>query len=1260
MLHAASFNLPNLRNLTNDPNQVTKANRSPKRYFSSLNPVDVPDPTSLTKRTCCLPVSGQTADCSPANREQLGGKGMFLQRMEEAGLSVPPFKCVTARVMNALERHPLDTHRLARYLPGIDHQWLGAETSLTNIKEYLSTLPPSEQTKRDNWLLGLTQFIASDDYYEQVKDSEAAQHIRDLRQKLNRSSKSQPVIVRSSGINEDNYGDAQAGKYLSAVQKEDDVLRTCLEVMASGYRPELCPDGIPQPMALIIQHCIDCQCGGVGMSFRSFWDNTIMFEFTPGQPKGAVAGQSGNIPHRIDIFREDRKKEAGSSQYFPGTISSHFILDKKNNGYSEIRIDCADVQSNDGGQRLTNKMVTKIRKAVTKLENLLLCPVDVEFAIDRKGRLWLLQVRPVTRLSGDMVFAMPIPESKETLAIGESISEGFCTGPLWLAARQEADAMPKGAIVVADHAEEWMLEPKFLKRAGGVVLAKAGFNDHVAILLKQEKITLMRAGEQFAALAAQNGQQATLACARFNGEPGAFIVAGDLTGKLASHRSLATAFSDAPLTEAVPSRDDLTPPEGTFLQVASAFQWLSDQNARLLAFFAPGGGLDCLANPVKLSMSPQRSELLAKTLDSVIRLVGGAEALLDGYGAFLSLAGNGDQSQLKPQREELQQLINRFEMLKQTIQPVLKRIILPMQAAEKGQAYRGDFRQWVADCQQLQSCLQALEPRKAKLVRSVHELIFALHQRFVKALAPVILESGQGRLSEEWVKFRLCFKKCITFVDCTTPGKSGEKAPLLSPSVKESIRQLAHETIVISMDEVLIVNLKLGGHQGLVELLENAEGGKGRTLRLKFSDDFDAAFSDGKYQRVWFLAQLLKAIKLDEKAAGIKLACNPVARELIVECPGMKTREDMQAAFEKLMIVLDAMFALDIAFDKAVILEESPWDFNLLAQRLNPDVTIETDAFNFQHCLFSIPYLKIDGLTISPACCQLLSDHLQQVVHHAERLGELRELVVRGKKPEVSLREIIGGDEMSEDIRRELIHHLLLSKTLDPIPPFEDFYDRFKDEYYILKPTRDYKLTFAVPPSQSLTDSKEEVSKALVKDGLKYASQRIRGDKELVIAAIKLHKDQHKYMSKELEDDKDVAIALVTNYEYHLRHLSPKFQDDFDVVRAAVAEYPRSLRFASERFRNDKDIIKELVAINISCLMDVNETLLSDREYMLDLITEHPGAIEFADLELIDDQLFIDSAKLRNPRVIRYIGGILENVGLTLSTLVDENRCVIL
>ncbi|WP_448216741.1 PEP/pyruvate-binding domain-containing protein [Endozoicomonas sp. 2B-B] len=1189
-LPPATIGRSDSQSLATVPDQNTKADRSVKRYFGDPEPIVIPDTRSLARRKCHSPVADQATHCSVANRALLGGKGMFLQRMKAAGLSVPPFQCVTTQVTNALEQHPLDSQRLEPCFPGIGNE-PEAEISLANIRECLNAMLPSEQARRDSWLAGLANFIASDDFYEQVKDSEAARHIRD-----HGLLTSGPLIVRSSGINEDNYGDAQAGKYLSEVQGDEDILRTCLKVMASAYRPEVCSEGIPQPMALIIQECIDCLHGGVAMSFQSFDDDTVRVEFTRGQPRGIVAGQSGNRPHRIDIFR---KEGADSYQYFPGTISSHYILRKINNGYSETRMDDADAQSNDVEQQLTDDMVSDLREMVIKLEKLLLCPVDVEFAINHQGRLFLLQVRPVTRLSGGLDFAMPIPE--ETLAIGEGVSEGYCTGPLWLAEEAAADSMPEGAIVVAQHAKDWMLEPGFLKRAGGFVTATGGFNDHVAILMKQQRKTLMLAGDQFATLAAQVGQQATLACARFNGKPGAFIVAGDMTGKLLSHGILSSAVSDEPSVKAIPAWDELSLSEGALRQVASGFQWLTDQNARLLAFFATGGGLDCLANPVKLSMSPQRSKLLAETLDSVNRLVHGAQALLDGYGAFLQLAVKQSSDRVESLRQELPLLSNRFEMLKQTIQYGLERITLPMQAAEEEKLSPVSFRQWLADCHQLQSCLQALNTKSAEQVRSVHELIFTLHQRFVEALAPVTLASGPGEVSTE---------NNITYVDCTTPGAG---APLLRQSDKIFIEESGRSGTVVSMDDALIVNLKLGSHMSLVELLENAEGGKGRTLRLKFSDQFqnlDGSSEHGKLKRMWFLVQLLKAIKLDKEADGMKLSCNAVAGEIIVEYPRLPLRQTMQDAFVKLMIVLKAVNNLDLYFQSANVFKEYYWDFNLLAQRLNPGVVTEADRFAFQHCLFSMFY-KCSFHSITPECGMLLSNHLQQFINYAGRLGACQMLRFFSKNPDDRLREMFMSDEMSESIRRELLHHFLLYNPECAIRLIEQVYE-MEYQFFVINPSDNYLLEFYVPPGQRREDCKEKIRNALLTHGLKYASQRVR-------------------------DDRDLVLPVISDYPEELRELSEALRDDNDIVMAAIKKSPKALRYASERFRNDKNIIRMLIAESTDPLSYTSEEILNDREYMLDLIAKNPGAFLFAASRLKKNTAFINAAEQRNPKVRKYL-----------------------
>ncbi|WP_422442317.1 hypothetical protein, partial [Endozoicomonas sp. ALB060] len=115
-------------------------------------------------------------------------------------------------------------------------------------------------------------------------------------------------------------------------------------------------------------------------------------------------------------------------------------------------------------------------------------------------------------------------------------------------------------------------------------------------------------------------------------------------------------------------------------------------------------------------------------------LVQGAEAFLDGYHAFLLLAGKTGAYEVRSLRDEIPTLSNRFEALKQTIRSSLEAIILLL---DDGKNRQITFHQWLTACQQLQSSLQALNPKEAEQVRSVHELIFALHWRFVDALAPI-------------------------------------------------------------------------------------------------------------------------------------------------------------------------------------------------------------------------------------------------------------------------------------------------------------------------------------------------------------------------------------------------------------------------------------------------------------------------------------------------------------------------------------------
>ena len=122
-------------------------------------------------------------------------------------------------------------------------------------------------------------------------------------------------------------------------------------------------------------------------------------------------------------------------------------------------------------------------------------------------------------------------------------------------------------------------------------------------------------------------------------------------------------------------------------------------------------------------------------------------------------------------------------------------------------------------------------------------------------------------------------------------------------------------------------------------------------------------------------------------------------------------------------------------------------------------------------------------------------------------------------------------------------------------------------------------------------------------DCLKFASKRLRDDKEVVLKAVKIYSSNFKFASKRLRDDKEVVLeagkdmSCFTSFKY----ASKRLRDDKEVVLKAVNNYPSNIRFASERLRADKEIV--LIAI---------DDLTGDGFYGCN--------IEFASMELRDDK----------------------------------------
>lgn len=270
-----------------------------------------------------LPIGRKVSWTGKANLSPVtgGGKGMVLKHMQEHGIPVPEFRCLEIAQTQDLENLPVSVASVAQAIPDIQSFCSGNTTSLHELKTLVNAT--ANQQLREQQLAALSAFIAGETFYQLVKDHPAARTMQQLFEDLCQDQPDRKIIVRSSGAREDCYGDAQAVKYESLVYAEDDIVRTCLKVLASGYHPEVCASSMPAPRALVIQHCVYCRFGGVAMSYTGLKDDSVQIEYVPGQPKGAVAGQFGITPHRYTISRGHNNITLVHTK---GTVANTFVL----------------------------------------------------------------------------------------------------------------------------------------------------------------------------------------------------------------------------------------------------------------------------------------------------------------------------------------------------------------------------------------------------------------------------------------------------------------------------------------------------------------------------------------------------------------------------------------------------------------------------------------------------------------------------------------------------------------------------------------------------------------------------------------------------------------------------------------------------------------------------------------------------------------------------------------------------------------------
>ncbi|CAD7962860.1 unnamed protein product [Amoebophrya sp. A25] len=150
---------------------------------------------------------------------------------------------------------------------------------------------------------------------------------------------------------------------------------------------------------------------------------------------------------------------------------------------------------------------------------------------------------------------------------------------------------------------------------------------------------------------------------------------------------------------------------------------------------------------------------------------------------------------------------------------------------------------------------------------------------------------------------------------------------------------------------------------------------------------------------------------------------------------------------------------------------------------------------------------------------------------------------------------------------------------------------------------------------------------------LEEASETLRDDEGIVLAAVGRpdlkfcdgfsDPEQHcalRWASQRLRAEKKVVLEAVTYNSYSLKFASPDLRNDREVVMAAVSQNGNAFQFASEDLRSDKDIAMNAVATGAEALKYASPELTSDRELVAAALALDGRALRYASASLKDDK----------------------------------------
>ena len=143
---------------------------------------------------------------------------------------------------------------------------------------------------------------------------------------------------------------------------------------------------------------------------------------------------------------------------------------------------------------------------------------------------------------------------------------------------------------------------------------------------------------------------------------------------------------------------------------------------------------------------------------------------------------------------------------------------------------------------------------------------------------------------------------------------------------------------------------------------------------------------------------------------------------------------------------------------------------------------------------------------------------------------------------------------------------------------------------------------------------------------LGYATEELRGDREVVMTAVGKNGWALKHATEELRGDRDMVMTAIAQEGWALQHATDELRGDREVVMTAIAQNGRALQYATEELRGDREVVMTAVAQDGWALAYATEELRGDCEVVMTAVAQKGYAVQHATDELRADKEIMEAA----------------------------------